>query len=99
MAHLEYSNTTLVKVKWIKYKSWSWNTRIQIQHLLKLNLKVLKHVLKLLSDSNTTLVKVKLSLSQLYPSISLNSNTTLVKVKYSWNSNLKRRTTFKYNTC
>ena len=53
-----YSNTTLVKVKFITYIKIFVNKCIQIQHLLKLNFKA-PNKPPVISNSNTTLVKVK----------------------------------------
>ena len=56
-------------------------SRIQIQHLLKLNLMVAVLGGVCLLNSNTTLVKVKLLIFLFCSHIIENSNTTLVKVK------------------
>ena len=55
--------------------------QIQIQHLLKLNMKVLKVQIMVEVYSNTTLVKVKYMAQQICVNFGQNSNTTLVKVK------------------
>ena len=55
-----YSNTTLVKVKFgITVLRVARLEAIQIQHLLKLNLRYQQGSIFHLSHSNTTLVKVK----------------------------------------
>ena len=53
-----YSNTTLVKVKFRKMAKKLARFKIQIQHLLKLNLMQKKNG-QMTPYSNTTLVKVK----------------------------------------
>ena len=53
------SNTTLVKVKYRRFGGKDKKSRVQIQHLLKLNIVAVLGGVCLLS-SNTTLVKVKL---------------------------------------
>ena len=55
---IENSNTTLVKVKSSKFYAFLFPSRIQIQHLLKLNFLFL-YTHQTLQNSNTTLVKVK----------------------------------------
>ena len=53
------SNTTFVKVKWFMGR-WSKDTKkIQIQHLLKLNIMIVFRYFNYI-NSNTTFVKVKL---------------------------------------
>ena len=56
-------------------------------------------MLKLVADSNTTLVKVKFYLQQLQVLIHYNSNTTLVKVKLLTPPFIYYDVLFKYNTC
>ena len=53
------SNTTLVKVKLIINLHYYIKSSIQIQHLLKLNRLVARVYLQTITNSNTTLVKVK----------------------------------------
>ena len=53
------SNTTLVKVKYTKKILKGDIQKIQIQHLLKLNLTTCKYIITTSTNSNTTLVKVK----------------------------------------
>ena len=71
---------------------------IQIQHLLKLN-RLLIYYLSLSANSNTTLVKVKLSLPLCKTKTFVYSNTTLVKVKYHIINKGANYDKFKYNTC
>ena len=55
----KYSNTTLVKVKSGRSLVFLRASHIQIQLLLKLNLKMFGQVQAITDNSNTTLVKVK----------------------------------------
>ena len=74
--------------------------KIQIQHLLKLNVNSVQKIKLLKNYSNTTLVKVKSVFK--FPSIqtaSSNSNTTLVKVKLNKEIYAQGTEIFKYNTC
>ena len=82
-----HSNTTLVKVKWLTFLVSASKDTIQIQHLLKLNTRCYFRGEKILWNSNTTLVKVKLSLFNITIIYCQNSNTTLVKVKYNRRKN------------
>ena len=59
------------------YKQWG----IQIQPMLRLNTNDIDDYIHTLSHSNTTNVKVKLSIEQLATAMAINSNTTNVKVK------------------
>ena len=54
---------------------------IQIQHLLKLNVTQEEKKQGPWTNSNTTLVKVKLNINTCTSSTTCDSNTTLVKVK------------------
>ena len=75
------SNTTLVKVKLKILKIKIYHDEIQIQLLLKLNVKSTFFGSSKYYNSNTTLVKVKchqINQALYHPSY---SNTTLVKVK------------------
>ena len=80
---MDNSNTTLVKVKWIKL----WNSKgllsIQIQHLLKLN----DHTKSATLTTTTIQIQhlLKLNIIRIIQTHQLlfNSNTTLVKVKFS----------------
>ena len=74
------SNTTLVKVKSRLGKILLLGPKIQIQHLLKLNL-ALPSMIGSKTNSNTTLVKVKLVAVACLLLLKQDSNTTLVKVK------------------
>ena len=74
------SNTTLVKVKLCTTVEACSNIRIQIQHLLKLNITLYTRQFNA-NNSNTTLVKVKFIKRCLRWFKRWYSNTTLVKVK------------------
>ena len=74
-------------------------SQIQIQHLLKLNTQFPSLPPKSMYNSNTTLVKVKLSLIKQYDELCRYSNTTLVKVKYKYDVLKSVTPSFKYNTC
>ena len=56
-------------------------------------------ILQLLLNSNTTLVKVKLTQTKENGEVKYNSNTTLVKVKCNYTSRITWPKLFKYNTC
>ena len=56
-------------------------------------------MLKSLSNSNTTLVKVKLNFINSWLAEPWNSNTTLVKVKCYLKKEITSLGQFKYNTC
>ena len=98
MAH--YSNTTLVKVKLKTHKLFLTLIKIQIQHLLKLNLVTTASIFSpRVTYSNTTLVKVKLTSR-------LNTKSTvsiqiqhLLKLNDITLNNIKNTFLFKYNTC
>ena len=95
-----YSNTTLVKVKWYIKQTLKKNMyKIQIQHLLKLNLTNPHKMHNNQQNSNTTLVKVKYKGEILLESKESNSNTTLVKVKLGSTYKKDLDIKFKYNTC
>ena len=73
---------------------------IQIQHLLKLNISPKSYSIYQCSNSNTTLVKVKLSKNLFLQLPIPDSNTTLVKVKCNCHSaSYPNASKFKYNTC
>ena len=76
-----YSNTTIVKVKWILYNRKWTGKGIQIQRLLKLNTSHTCACCIFTHDSNTTIVKVKLMICVIINLNIQNSNTTIVKVK------------------
>ena len=70
---------------------------IQIQLLLKLNKENQLRKCSIISNSNTTLVKVKFRVEKPAEGSQNNSNTTLVKVKQN-NRNYNRRKTTNSNT-
>ena len=72
--------------------------QIQIQHLLKLNIAI-RWKLFILSDSNTTFVKVKWKSPVNGLFVVSNSNTTFVKVKYKEIYAQGTEAEFKYNIC
>ena len=79
---LRHSNTTLVKVKLKNnISNPSIALKIQIQHLLKLNIAAQCIAQHRELDSNTTLVKVKSIVPNEILQSKDYSNTTLVKVK------------------
>ena len=78
--------------------SSSFSAAIQIQHLLKLNVKSIKRNNKAM-NSNTTFVKVKLvDFIVIWPQC-YNSNTTFVKVKFDFFILFTYNREFKYNIC
>ena len=75
-----------------------FSSRIQIQHLLKLNLWIKNLSILLIKIQIQHLLK--LNVANLYAKDSvMNSNTTLVKVKYRCGIDAGYNTEFKYNTC
>ena len=93
------SNTTLVKVKYSSADLYKLITRIQIQHLLKLN-----QMEAFIQESYMQIQiqhLLKLNLHQKSGAIPLffYSNTTLVKVKLYMAEVELDNARFKYNTC